>query len=264
MNELRIPDFRDPDQRIRYLDDTRDSDFGRGYKREAFALLDARPGQMVLDLGCGTGDDARVLAAQHGCRVVGVDSDPAMIQEAQRRTSSDDGRLEFRAGDALSLPFGDDEMDRARADRVLQMMPDRAGALRELVRVTKPGGFIVASNPGGGAAIDIGDRETSARIFSAPPATSRDAWSGVELPNLFKDIGLREIEIRPYVHCWTDFAASEKVTPMRLLVRGAVRAGAATEPEARRWLERLVAEGRADRFTFVHVIMNVRGTVPSH
>ncbi len=262
MSELRIPNFRNSNERINYLDEVKDSDFGRAYKQEALRLLDTRAGQTVLDLGCGNGDDARELAAQSGCHVVGIDSDPAVIQEARRRMGPDGGLLEFREGDAHSLPFGDDAFDRARADRVFQMLPDRMGALRELVRVTKPGGFVVVSNPGGGAAIDIGDRETSRRIFSTSPATGRDDWSGVELPNLFKDLGLQEIEIRPYVHCWTDFTASEKVTPMRLLVRGAIRAGVVAEPEARRWLEQLVVAGRGDRFTFVHVIMSVRGTVP--
>ena len=56
---------------------------------------------------------------------------------------------------------------------------------------------------------------------------------------------------RPYVHCWTDQEASERVTPMPLVVRGAVAAQLVTEDEAQSWLDRVEAAGRAEDGVFL-------------
>ena len=262
MNEQLSERFRDVRSRIGYLDAVRDSEFGREYKRAAFELLDVCPGQRVLDVGCGTGDDVRALAlvvGAQGC-VVGIDRDAPMVDEARRRSQSA-ANTEFHEGDALALPFDDGSFDRVRADRVLQMLDERARLLAEMIRVTRPGGHVLVSNPGGGSELDVGDRELTRRILQAPSLLSRGGWSGVELPNLFKDAGLVDVVVRPYAQAWTDAEASDRVTPLALVARGAVDGNAVDESEAERWLELAREAGRRSRFTFVHTIMIVRGTV---
>jgi hypothetical protein len=63
------------------------------------------------------------------------------------------------------------------------------------------------------------------RALAPPLALSRDGWSGVELPNLFKECGLADVTVHPYAHCYTDAAASDRVTPLEIVAQGAVRAG---------------------------------------
>ncbi|WP_182111565.1 MULTISPECIES: methyltransferase domain-containing protein [unclassified Actinotalea] len=99
-------------------------------------------GQSVLDVGCGPGtvtiDLARRVAPG---RVVGVDTSAAVIELA-REAAGDLPNVEFRTGDAMALPFDDDAFDVVHAHQVLQHLSDPVSALREMRRVTRPGGVV--------------------------------------------------------------------------------------------------------------------------
>src|SRR5438132_9241178 len=79
----------DPGYYIRFLDEACAQESFQAYKRHSLALLHPAEGRRFLDVGCGTGDDARVLAAQLGSSggVVGVDGSRIMIDEARRRAA---------------------------------------------------------------------------------------------------------------------------------------------------------------------------------
>lgn len=98
----------------------------------------------VLDVGCGTGVGPAYIARMHDCRVVGVDLSPRMIEWARRRVREDgvEDRVELRIADALDLPFETDRFDVVVCESVLAFVGDKARAIRELVRVTKPGGYV--------------------------------------------------------------------------------------------------------------------------
>jgi len=100
--------------------------------------IDARPGDRVLDVACGTGTSTAALA-KRGARVVGIDFSPGMIAEARRRHPS----LEFVQGDAQALPFGDDEFDVVTVSFGLRNFSEPQVALGEMYRVLKPGGRLV-------------------------------------------------------------------------------------------------------------------------
>ena len=97
-----------------------------------------------LDVGCGTGTLATALVKQRvDAGVVGVEPAAAYVDYCRRQHG--DARLEFRYGDALALPFEDDRFDGALAHLILQELPDAAKAVREMSRVTRPGGCVAAS-----------------------------------------------------------------------------------------------------------------------
>lgn len=104
------------------------------------------PGQSVLDVACGTGVVGRTVAARlnHRGRVVGVDLNPAMLAVARRA----DPRVTWQDGDAAALPFGDGEFDRTLCQAALMFFPEPITALREMRRVTRPGGRVVVQVPG--------------------------------------------------------------------------------------------------------------------
>jgi ubiquinone/menaquinone biosynthesis C-methylase UbiE len=81
------------------------------HKRRTYELMDITAGDAVLDVGCGPGTDTIPLAGLVGPtgRVVGVDFDPEMLAEADRRAAeaSVDDRVEHRQADATALPFGE-------------------------------------------------------------------------------------------------------------------------------------------------------------
>lgn len=100
-----------------------------------------RPGQRILDLAAGTGASSRSLAGS-GAEVVAADFSPGMIAEGERRYRGIPN-LSFVEADATNLPFKDDEFDTVTMSFGLRNVNDPKKALRELQRVTKPGGRLV-------------------------------------------------------------------------------------------------------------------------
>jgi SAM-dependent methyltransferase len=112
-------------------------------------IAGVRPGHDVLDVACGTGIVARTVAdrlAGTG-RVVGVDLNPHMLTVAGRVRPD----LDWRQGDAAALPLPDASFDRVLCQMALMFFPDRPAVLRELARVTRPGGVVAVCVP---AALD--------------------------------------------------------------------------------------------------------------
>lgn len=108
-----------------------------------FSLGEIKPGERVVDIGCGAGIDSLIAAKKVGAAgaVIGVDMTPAMLEKA-RRSASEAGctNVEFRQGYGEALPVADAWADVVTSNGVLNLMPDKAGALGEMARVLKPGG----------------------------------------------------------------------------------------------------------------------------
>lgn len=116
-----------------------------------FALGAVRPGDAVLDLGCGAGFDAFVAALAVGPtgRVVGVDLSPEMLAVAERgRAAAGLSTVEIRQANVEALPFPNATFDVALSNGVLNLIPDKPAALREVFRVLKPGGRLQACDMG--------------------------------------------------------------------------------------------------------------------
>jgi len=98
----------------------------------------------ILDLGCGTGIVARVLRERLGgaARIVGVDASAPMIAKAKAVAPG----IEFHEANAMALPFADESLDLVLSQQMLQFVPDRVLALREVRRVLSPGGRLIASS----------------------------------------------------------------------------------------------------------------------
>lgn len=114
--------------------------FGRDrlWRRETRAALALRPGERVLDLAAGTGVSTEEMA-RSGAVAVGVDLSLGMLGVARRARPE----LAVAAGDALALPFADETFDAVTISFGLRNVADTAAALRELLRVTRPGGRMV-------------------------------------------------------------------------------------------------------------------------
>jgi SAM-dependent methyltransferase len=97
----------------------------------------------VIDIACGKGTTAVYLAEKYGCKVVGIDILEDMIEEARKLAEKKrvSHLIEFRVGDALNLPFDDNEFDVAFSQAMLILVEDKLKAVEEAVRVIKPGGF---------------------------------------------------------------------------------------------------------------------------
>jgi ubiquinone/menaquinone biosynthesis C-methylase UbiE len=102
-----------------------------------------RAGERVVDVGCGAGIDSLIAAKMAGPTgsVIGVDMTLAMLVKARRSAAEGHfSNVKFLKGYAESLPVPDGWADVVISNGVLNLMPDKAAALREMVRVLKPGG----------------------------------------------------------------------------------------------------------------------------
>ncbi len=98
----------------------------------------------VLDVGCGVGITPCFIAKKYGCRVVGVDILPAMVERSKERAWREGlvAQVEFRVADAQALPFDDELFDAVITESVTAFPKDKQQAVNEYARVTKPGGYV--------------------------------------------------------------------------------------------------------------------------
>ena len=110
----------------------------RRWRKEVTKAVGAQPGDRVLDLAAGTGTSSEPIAAG-GAFVVACDFSLGMLNVGHQRNP----RMSFVAGDGLALPFADESFDAVTISFGLRNVHDRLAGLRELQRVTRPGGRIV-------------------------------------------------------------------------------------------------------------------------
>lgn len=107
------------------------------------------PGDTVLDLGSGAGNDAFVARAETGAggKVIGVDFTPAMIERARANAEKlGFNNVEFRQGDIEDLPVTAETVDVIVSNCVLNLVPDKAKVFSEIKRVLRPGGHFSISD----------------------------------------------------------------------------------------------------------------------
>lgn len=95
----------------------------------------------VLDVASGTGESACYLAEELGASVVGIDVSDFMIERAKKKAEQRNLEIEFEKADAHQLPFGDETFDRVISECTTCVL-DKERAIREMVRVVKPNGYV--------------------------------------------------------------------------------------------------------------------------
>jgi demethylmenaquinone methyltransferase/2-methoxy-6-polyprenyl-1,4-benzoquinol methylase len=110
----------------------------RRWRREVLQAVDPQPGEKVLDLAAGTGTSSQPFR-DRGAMVVPCDFSVGMLQVGKRHLP----HLPFTAGDGTRLPFADDTFDAVTISFGLRNIVDPDAGLRELLRVTRPGGRLV-------------------------------------------------------------------------------------------------------------------------
>ncbi len=227
--------------------------FFQAYKARSFDLLGLQPGHRVLDIGCGTGDDARALAQQvgPGGMILGLDYSATMLREARQRSAGLGLPLAFCRGDVHRLSLASGHFDGCRADRTFQHLANPRQALSEIVRVTRAGGRIVIVDPDHETMlVDSPQLALTRRFFDWRSDQLRQGSLAHHMPALFKQLGLVEVQIVPLSRVATDFAETEAIFQLTAGMRLAQQAGVVTAQETDTWIEAQRAAGDAGEFLF--------------
>jgi len=133
-----------------------------------FSMGEMKPGERVVDLGCGAGIDSFIAARQVGPRgaVLGVDMTEAMLDKARAAAGDDWPQLGFRRGYLEQIPAEDGWADVVISNGVINLCPDKAGTFAEIHRVLRPGGRM-----------QVGDILV-ARAVSEGARRKIDLWTG--------------------------------------------------------------------------------------
>jgi SAM-dependent methyltransferase len=166
--------------------------------REALDALDLPARERILDVGCGTGEFTRVLAAESGGEVVGVDADPALLRVAREET----GRPVL-AGDADRLPVRDDAVDLVACQALLVNLPEPTATLREFRRVAadcvaavEPDNADVSVESTVSAEVDLERRVREAYL----EGVGTDVALGERTVAAFEAAGLVDVRTRRHYH----------------------------------------------------------------
>jgi ubiquinone/menaquinone biosynthesis C-methylase UbiE len=236
-------------------------------RRRALDLVDPRPGEIVIDVGAGSGILSLELAARvaPGGRVFAVDPSAPLLAHAglAARAAGLGHIVDCRVADGRELPFGQAAFDAAVAHWVLLHVDGPGAVIAEMKRVTRRGGRVMC--------VEM-DWETMV-VHPAPVALARrilhhaqsrqhDAWSGRRLSPLFREAGFRDILVEPIVDI--DEGKGDRVWLDYLVERAgiALAAGAIGEDEARDWSAGLEQAFTSGRFFFSVTQFAVIGRVP--
>ena len=259
----KVDQTKDPRFFIEFLDARKTLEGEREVKDLIIQLLALKPGMEVLDVGCGTGDDAREMATTVGGngRVVGIDLSDTLITESKSRMAGSSLRIEFLIGDVRKLKFPDASFDCVRTDRVLMFVPEIKRAISEIVRVLRPGGRVVASEIDHELHyMDSHFPEVDRKVCAAFAGSNPQPRLGRQLHRLFAEQGLRNVKSVPRL-LHAPYKTFRRVFDGFLA--SAITRGQLAESEITQWLGDLAALDEAGLYENGVIVFTAGGERPS-
>jgi len=187
-------------------------------------LIGPPAGLRILDVGCGDGVLAVELAGSTA-HVTGVDASPEMIAAARRRAERHGREVSLELGKAEKLPFATDMFDMVIAVTVLCFVEDTAGALREMIRVLKPGGRLIVGELGRYSSWAFARRM---KAWLGSPVWRRARFrSAAELGSLAASAGLVGLSVKGAVFYPPSGLAARLLGPIDPKIGALTTAGAA-------------------------------------
>ncbi|HYL67685.1 MAG TPA: class I SAM-dependent methyltransferase [Candidatus Limnocylindria bacterium] len=176
----------------------------------------------VLDVGCGPAHVARTLA-QHGCDVTGVDRSPRLLRIAGKLAARQKVHLRLERAPTDHLPFADATFDCSLATGVIYWVEHHEKTLREMMRVTRPGGTVVSLDPSASMSNSGMKKYSAEHSLSRRDARKLSRWATAasfnrrfteaELRRLFQSAGLVNHEFEARLNHMVWFSRGQVPTP---------------------------------------------------
>ncbi|WP_433504743.1 methyltransferase domain-containing protein [Pseudonocardia halophobica] len=220
----------------------------RELKALAIERTGTGPGSRVLDVGCGFGLETLRLArrVQPGGAVTGVDLSADFVAEGRRRVAAEGVPVELLRADAQHLPFADASFDVTRIERVLIYLDDPWAALREIVRVTRPGGTVAIIAPDFDTnTVNVPDKVLARAVLAHECDTAVvHGLLARDLRGHLLDLGVRDVRIASRMVVFDPDLAAQYFTGIG---RSAGAAGVIDQEAATRWITTIAELHRTDR-----------------
>jgi SAM-dependent methyltransferase len=200
----------------------------RAWARDVLRLL---PGEGVVDVGSGTGEELQALAILVGRAgsAIGIEPNPGLRAEATRRAEESGSTARFVDGEAYALPLESSTVDAIRCERVFQHLEHPERAAGELARALRPGGrALVIDTDWGTSILHPGDPEVLAALSGFLPGRFPNPFAGRRLPGHLAAAGLEVEDSGSQALMQEPSAISEMLGPM---LGPAVAAGAITDAQ---------------------------------
>ncbi|MBC3841655.1 methyltransferase domain-containing protein [Streptacidiphilus sp. 4-A2] len=240
-----------PQELVRYLGEAhRGLSTPRARLRERLAL---RPGERVLDLGCGAGHELAQLE-EDGITAVGVDPSTVMLHASRARLADQDLEPRLAQAEGARLPFRDGVFDACRIERVLQHVADPAAVLAEAHRTLRRGGRIAVCEPDWASfTIASADPVAAAAVSARVGAGTAHRDLGRQLRRLLAGAGFTGLLVEVELAVYTSIAELDRIIPLRAVAERARAQGAISAGRAADWLAEQEALSAAGAF---HATLN--------
>jgi len=232
--------------------------------------MQIRTGDRVLDVGCGAAVDTLALGSMVGLggRVEGVDFDALKIAAAERAAESmgvSNWVHHSQCDVSRPLPFASREFDACCSLRFLEQLPDPPRMLAEMVRVTRPGGWIVALDTDWCTlSIDMPENDVERRMVRAKTENSLSSgYSARQMYRNLRHLGLSDIQVELFPIFFTNAAAAKKVLGLDRLEKVALDSGLVALNEIERWRIALAQAERSGIFFASVCLLLAGGRRPS-
>jgi ubiquinone/menaquinone biosynthesis C-methylase UbiE len=254
----RVDESPAPDAFVRWMAHQR-----RHGPDRALEMLELTPQSRVLDVGCGPGADLERLSALAG-GAVGIDRSWSMSRTAAGVPTGSPGTAHVVHGDGLSLPFADGAFDACWARAVLLHVDDPQAVVHEIVRVLRPGGRVVLSEPDQGShVVSSACPETFERIKAHRQLGFRNPLVGRRLAALVSGAGMEVDRTWPCPILHRTLAeARDAGGPFDAAADAAVASGAVSQADAARYLASLEELDAAGGFLFAALSISVAAHLP--
>ena len=192
-------------------DEMRESLFSEEVREKAFSMAGVKAGETAADIGAGTGFVTEGLIHK-GLKVIAIDQSEAMLEEMRKKFAGAKG-IEYRVGEAEKLPVPDSTVDYAFANMYLHHVEIPLEAIKEMVRILKPGGKLVIT--------DMDEHR-----FDFLLKEHQDRWMGFKRGDMSRwlgEAGLKDIVIDCVGECCAQSSCIDEIAEVSVFVASGVK-----------------------------------------
>lgn len=234
----------------------------RSIKKRALDAMQIKKGDMVLEIGCGHGEDAELLAelvGEKGC-VVAVDVSQRMIEEAKRRSRNKN--VSYLLADVTQLACPENTFSSCHADRFLVSHKDISTSLERIFRLIKPGGGVCFTDVDALSIILAPYAKTTQVILDEVIKSFVNPYIGRQLPEILVNQGLHEVTVIPEVSSIQSFKMLSKIFDFSAITQKAIDYGRLTHEEAQDWFAKMIEAEEKGTFLYSIQLFTVLGYLP--